>query len=324
MMQTTKEYLDIVHQAIKPMIHHTAVMQSESINEMLGIELFFKCENFQKIGAFKMRGASYFMHELLHSASEKTDSVVTHSSGNHAQAVALAAKKNGLKAYIVMPKDAPQVKVEGVRSYDGEVHFCEPTLEARELTMERIRAEKGAIFIPPFDHPHIILGQATAAKELLEEVDQLDFLLAPVGGGGLLAGSSLAVKAISPSTKVIGCEPELANDAYLSFKSKMWHPSVNPKTLADGLKTSLGKLNYDIILKEVDNILCCSEKEMLEAMQLIWERMKIVVEPSAAVPLACIIKNKPLFKGKKVGLIISGGNIDLSDFYQLLEAKIKA
>ena len=268
-----------------------------------------------------MRGASFFMHELLNSAGEKPTAVVTHSSGNHAQAVALAAKMNDLKAYIVMPKDAPSVKVEGVRSYGGEVHFCEPTLEARESNMERIRAEKGAVFIPPFDHEHIILGQSTAAKELIEDTKALDYILAPVGGGGLLAGSALSAKAFSPQTKVIGCEPEMADDAFQSFKSKKWQPSKNPKTLADGLKTSLGKLNFELILEHVDEILCCSEKQMLEAMQLIWERMKIVVEPSAAVPLACIMANLEKFKEKRIGLIISGGNVDLGDFFKLLDQK---
>jgi threonine dehydratase len=316
-----KETLEKVHQAIQPMIHRTPVMVSNGINELLACEIFFKCENFQKIGAFKMRGASYFMHELLKEKGNKPKAVVTHSSGNHAQAVALAAKLNGLKAYIVMPKDAPKVKVEGVRSYGGEVHFCEPTLEAREANMERIRAEKGAVFIPPFDHEHIILGQATAAKELIEDTNDLDYILAPVGGGGLLAGTALSAKAFSPKTKVIGCEPEMADDAYQSFKSKQWQPSKNPKTLADGLKTSLGKLNFEIIKKEVDDILICSEGEMLCAMQLIWERMKIVVEPSAAVPLACIMANPDMFKGRRIGLILSGGNVDLGDFFDLLHQK---
>ncbi|MAY83786.1 MAG: serine dehydratase [Flavobacteriales bacterium] len=320
-MNSSKANLEKVHESIKDLIHRTPIMRSDGIDELLGCEVLFKCENFQKIGAFKMRGATYFMHELLNTEIERPKAVVTHSSGNHAQAVALAAKMNGLKAYIVMPKDAPKVKVEAVKGYGGEVHFCEPTLEARESNMERIRAENGAVFIPPFDHEHIILGQSTAAKELIEDTDELDYILAPVGGGGLLAGTALTANAFSPKTKVIGCEPEMADDAYQSFKSGKWQPSKNPKTLADGLKTSLGKLNFDIILEHVNDILCCSEKQMLEAMQLIWERMKIVIEPSAAVPLACIMANREMFKGKRVGLIISGGNLDLGDFFKLLDQK---
>lgn len=323
MKSISKQKLDQIQQAIQPMIHHTAILSSESINKILGCELHFKCENFQKIGAFKMRGASYFLHKLLHSHGKKPSCVVTHSSGNHAQAVALAAKMNGLKAYIVMPKDAPKVKVEGVKSYGGEIHFCEPTLASRESTMERIRAEKGAVFIPPFDHEHIILGQATVAKELIEERPDLDYMLAPVGGGGLLAGTALSTKAFSPHTKVIGCEPAMADDAYRSFKSGKWQASNNPKTLADGLKTSLGKLNFKIIKSEVDDIIRCSEGEMICAMQMIWERMKIVVEPSAAVPLACMISKPNIFKGKKVGLIISGGNVELGDLFKLLHANLE-
>jgi len=324
MISSIKNAIQEAHRAIEHLIHRTPVMHSEGINQLLDCQIHFKCENFQKIGAFKMRGASYFMHELLNSGKEKPKAVVTHSSGNHAQAVALAAKLNGLKAFIVMPKDAPKVKVEAVKAYGGEVHFCEPTLAARESNMERIREAENAVFIPPFDHEHIILGQATAAKELFEDVKDLDFLLAPAGGGGLLAGSALSAKILSPKTKVIGCEPEMADDAFRSFKSKTWQPSVNPKTLADGLKTSLGKLNFEIILNEVDDILICSEGEMLRAMQLIWERLKIIVEPSAAVPLACMMKHKDLFQAKKVGLIISGGNVDLNDFYQSKQAKVKA
>jgi len=321
MMNPSKAELERIHQRIKSMIHRTPVLESTGLNELLGAEMYFKCENFQRIGAFKMRGAAYFMHEILNTNGEKIHAVVTHSSGNHAQAVALAAKLNDLKAYIVMPKDAPKVKVAAVRSYGGEVHFCEPNLQARTTMMESIRSEKKAVFIPPFDHEHIILGQATAAKELIEDMANLDYLLAPVGGGGLLAGSALTIKALSPTTEVIGCEPEMADDAYRSFKNKRWQPSETPNTLADGLKTSLGKLNFEIIIKAVDSILCCSEKEMLEAMKLIWERMKIVVEPSAAVPLACILGNREKFKGKRIGVIISGGNVDLGDFFGLLDQK---
>ena len=270
-----------------------------------------------------MRGATHFIQKLLQIKSAEGLKVVTHSSGNHAQAVALAAKQNGIKAFIVMPSNAPKVKVEGVKSYDGEIVFCEPTLEARESIMNEIREREGAIFIPPFDHEDIILGQATAARELFEEIKNLDFLLAPVGGGGLLAGTALSAEAYSPTTKIIGCEPKMADDAFRSFRSGEKFPSTNPQTLADGLKTSLGELNFKIIMDKVDDILICSEESMILAMKLIWERMKIVVEPSAAVPLGCMLKNKDIFQGKRVGIILSGGNVDLEIFFDHLNSLIK-
>lgn len=310
------KHIEKTHLAIEGMIHRTPILSSKAINQLLNCEIFFKCENLQKIGAFKMRGASYFIDQLLKNDHSEQLSVVTHSSGNHAQAVALAAKTNGLKAYIVMPNDAPKVKVEAVRAYAGEIHFCEPTLAARESTMEKIRQEKGSVFIPPFDHQNIVLGQATAAKELFEDHHDLDFLLVPVGGGGLLAGSALAAKAFSSQTKVIGCEPKMADDAYRSFKSGKWQPSEDPRTLADGLKTSLGKLNFELIQQLVDDIICCPEESILKALRLIWERMKIVIEPSAAVPLACMMEDPKRFKNKKVGIIISGGNVDLDAFFK--------
>lgn len=316
--------IERAHQLILPYIHHTPTLTSSSIDKQLNCKLYFKCENLQKIGAFKMRGASHFLLNLLASTDSNDLKVVTHSSGNHAQAVALAAKMNGVKAFIVMPKDAPKVKVEGVKAYGGEIHFCEPNLAARESTMESIREKVGAIFIPPYDHADIIVGQATAAKEMLESEEGFDYILAPVGGGGLLAGTAISAKIYSPNSKVIGCEPKMADDAFQSFQKKEWVPSVNPKTIGDGLKTSLGKLNFEIILKEVDQILCCSEETMVEAMQLIWERMKIVIEPSAAVPLACIMENQELFKGKKIGIIVSGGNVDVNDFFEILSTKIQS
>lgn len=315
--------IEEAHQLIASFIHRTPVLRSTAINEQFQADIYFKAEHLQKIGAFKMRGASHFLQKIMQKKNTQEPlKVVTHSSGNHAQAVALAAKSFGVKAFIVMPKTAPKVKVAGVRSYGGEVIFCEPTLEAREQTMNEIRQRENAIFIPPFDHEDIILGQSTAAKELIEEVAELDYLLAPVGGGGLLAGTALAAKAFSPKTKVIGCEPYLADDAYRSFKSGKWVPSNDPKTLADGLKTSLGKLNSEIISKEVDDILRCTEGNMICAMQLVWERMKQVIEPSAAVPLACLFEDAERFKGKKIGIIISGGNVDLTEFFDHLHSKI--
>jgi len=324
MNQNISSSIEKAHSLIQNDIHRTPVMSSTALNQLLDAEISFKCENLQKIGAFKMRGASHFIHQLLKEKDQNGLKVVTHSSGNHAQAVALAAKRNGIKAFIVMPSNAPKVKVNGVKEYDGEVVFCEPTLAARESNMELIRQKEGAIFIPPYDHEHIILGQATAAKELFEEVETLDYLLAPVGGGGLLAGSSLSAAAFSQNTKVIGCEPIAANDAFESFRSKEWTPSVDPNTLADGLKTSLGKLNFEIILEHVNDIICCSESSMIKAMRMIWERMKIVVEPSAAVPLACMLEHPQIFKGKKVGIILSGGNIDLQNFFDHLNAQISS
>ncbi len=324
MNQSISSSIEEAHRLIEKDIHRTAVLTSDSLNKLLNVELFFKCENFQKIGAFKMRGASHFIHKLAKKHELSGLKVVTHSSGNHAQAVALAAKKKGIKAFIVMPSNAPKVKVEGVKSYGAEIVFCEPTLQAREAEMNKIREREKAVFIPPYDHEDIVLGQATAAKELLEEVVDLEILMAPVGGGGLLAGTALSAKAYSPATIVIGCEPKMADDAYRSFHSGKWVPSTNPKTLADGLKTSLGELNFRLIMENVEDIICCTEEGMINAMQLIWERMKIVVEPSAAVPLACILENEELFRNKKVGIILSGGNVDLNEFFDLLSTKIQS
>lgn len=323
MSLNTSSSIDEAALLIEPFIHKTPIFCSASLNKMFGAELFFKCENLQKIGAFKMRGASHFIQKLLQERSAAGLKVVTHSSGNHAQAVALAAQQNNIKAFIVMPSNAPKVKVEGVKSYGGEIVFCEPTLEARENSMNEIREREGAIFIPPFDHEDIILGQATVAKEVFEDIQNLDYMLAPVGGGGLLAGTALSAKFYSPSTKVIGCEPALVDDAFQSFRTQKWHPSTNAHTLGDGLKTSLGELNFQIILKEVDDMLTCSEKSMITAMQLIWERMKIVIEPSAAVPLACILENKDYFKLKKVAILLSGGNVDLAVFFDHLRSVAK-
>lgn len=317
-MELSGSNIEYAHSRIANSIHRTPVLSSAHLNQLLKAELYFKCENFQKIGAFKMRGASFFIDRLLNE-DEQTKCVVTHSSGNHAQAVALAAKLNSIKAYIVMPENAPKVKVEGVRSYGGKIHFCKPTLEAREAEMEKIRQSKGAVYIPPYDHEHIILGQATAAKEMIDDYPDLDFLLAPVGGGGLLAGTALTAKYFAKEVKVIGCEPKMADDAFRSFQQKSWLPSANPNTLADGLKTSLGQINFKVILEEVQDIICCSESSMIKAMRLIWERMKIIVEPSAAVPLACMMEASERFAGKRVGIIISGGNVDLDQFYKALK-----
>jgi threonine dehydratase len=304
---------DIVEAAerIHPYINRTPVLTSDSLNKMFHAELYFKCENFQKVGAFKSRGACNAVFSLSHEQVKL--GVATHSSGNHAQALARAAKLRGIKAMIVMPENSSKVKVDAVRSYGGLITFCRPTLEARESTLQEVIANTGAIEIHPYDNYKIIAGQATAAKELIEDTPVLDYIIAPVGGGGLLSGTALATHYFSPNTKVLAAEPDQAKDAFLSFYSRNFVPSVNPDTIADGLRTSLGVLTFPIILEHVQDILTVSEADIIESMKLVWERMKIIIETSSAVTLAAI-KNKPgLFKGKKTGIIISGGNVDLND-----------
>lgn len=307
------EYNHIVEakDRISRFIKHTPILSSENINKIAEAELFFKCENFQKVGAFKFRGATNAILQL--SDEQKKNGVATHSSGNHAAALALAARMAGCKAYVVMPENAPKVKIGAVKSYGAEITFCEPTLQAREQTLNEIVERTGATFIHPYNNPMIVAGQGTACIELLEEVNDLEIVMAPVGGGGLLSGTALAAKGINSGIKVFGAEPELANDAYQSFTKKELMPALKPNTIADGLLTSLGKLTYQIILSNVDRIVLAGETEIVSAMRLIWERMKIIVEPSSAVPLAAILQNKAIFKGKKVGIIISGGNVDLSN-----------
>lgn len=278
---------------------------------MTECDVFFKCENLQKVGAFKARGG--FNALLSLSEDERKKGVTAHSSGNHAQAVALAAKTLGIKAYIVMPSTAPTVKKNAVKGYGAEVIECEPTLEARESTVEKIIEEKGAVLVHPFNDYNIIAGQGTAAIELLESQPDLDYIFTPIGGGGLVSGSALVAKYLSPGTKVIGSEPEEADDAYRSFKTGTILPhDTPPKTIADGLLTTLGEKTFEIIKHEVDDVLVVNEQEIIAAMKLMWERMKIVTEPSGAVPLAALIRNKEQFKGQQVGIIISGGNVDLS------------
>lgn len=304
------EQLHEAHQRIKPFINKTPVLKSQSINEMLGINVLFKCENFQKVGAFKYRGATNAVQLL--SDQEASNGVATHSSGNHAAALALAAKTRGIPAYIVMPRTAPEIKKKAVASYGAEITFCEPTLEAREATLKKIVEKTGANFIHPYNRYDIITGQSTAALELLETQPTLDCILAPVGGGGLLSGTALAAKYTNSKIKVYAGEPELANDAYKSFKSGKLMPPNPPKSIADGLLTSLGDKTFDVIQHFVDDIFTVNENEIISAMRVVWERMKIIIEPSSAVPLAVLFKHKSNFKEKKVGIIISGGNVDLS------------
>jgi threonine dehydratase len=297
-------------QRIQQFVHRTPVLTSNSLDRLIGAQLFFKPENLQKIGAFKARGAFNFALQL--NEDERANGLCTHSSGNHAQAVALVALELGIPAYIVMPSTSPNVKVAAVKGYGAEVLFCEPTLAARESNLARVQEKTGAYFIPPYDHEWIITGQATAAKELFEDCKaQLDVVVCPVGGGGLLAGTALSTTFFSPATAVIGAEPEGAADAFRSFKNRTWEPSVEPKTIADGLLTSLGQINFPIIRDHVSDIYVVSDDEIVAAMKLVFQRMKLVVEPSAAVSLAAIIKNKKQFQGKKVGVMLSGGNVDL-------------
>ncbi|MFC2086730.1 pyridoxal-phosphate dependent enzyme [Bacteroidota bacterium] len=299
------------HERIADFIHRTPVFTCQSINKIYKAKLFFKCENFQKVGAFKFRGATNAILSL--NESQCKYGVATHSSGNHAQALSLAARKRNIKAYIVMPVNSKKAKIEAVQTYGGQITFCEPTLDSREKTCEKIVEMTGAAFIHSYNKFEIICGQGTAAKELIEEINDLNAVIAPVGGGGLLSGTSLATKGMNNDIKVYGAEPKMADDAYRSFKSGKFVPSVDPKTIADGLLTSLGSLTFEIILKNVDDIFTVKEESIIDCMRLIWERMKIIVEPSAAVPLAVIHENQEVFKNKRIGIILSGGNLDLSN-----------
>ncbi|HJX71126.1 MAG TPA: pyridoxal-phosphate dependent enzyme [Bacteroidales bacterium] len=297
------------HLRIKKLIHDTPVLTSSGINQLTGSVLYFKCENFQKAGAFKFRGAA----NALFSLDEKSASrgVATHSSGNHAAALALAAGLRGVKCFVVMPHNASKVKVEAVKSYGARVTFCEPTLQSRELTLQKMIDKNGAVFIHPYNNFEVICGQGTAAIEFLREVPDLEMMMTPVGGGGLFSGTLISARAIHPEMKLYGAEPKNADDAYRSFKSKRLMPSVKPDTIADGLLTSLSELTFKIITEKADDIFTVSEDTIIEAMKLIWERMKIVVEPSAAVPLGVVLENKAFFRGRKTGLILSGGNVDV-------------
>ena len=297
------------HERIKPYIHRTPVLTCSALNRMCSAELFFKCENFQKVGAFKTRGATNTVFSL--SDEEASKGVATHSSGNHAAALALAAQRRGIKAYVVMPKNSPVIKQNAVKGYGAEITFCEPTLKAREDTLAKVVERTGAAFVHPYNDYRVIAGQGTAALELLEDVPDLDIVMAPVGGGGLLSGTSISVTSVSPTTEVIAAEPQGADDAYRSFHSGELIPSVNPKTIADGLLTSLCDKTFSIIRKNVKDIVTVSEEGIISAMRNIWERMKIIVEPSAAVTFGAILTNRIEASGKKIGIILSGGNVDL-------------
>jgi len=315
MLQTTKipTFQDVrdAQRRISGFANRTPVLTSQTINKRTGTSVYFKCENFQKVGAFKFRGACNAVFSLPDEDAQK--GVGTHSSGNHAQALALAARLRGIPAYVVMPENAPKVKVEAVKNYGAEVTFCASSLESREQTLEQVLDRTGAVPIHPYNDARIIAGQGTAAVELLEDYPELDIILTPVGGGGLLSGTALAAKSVKSGIQIIGTEPEMADDAFRSFKEGKLLPNYSTQTIADGLRTSLGELPFEIIKKQVDDIVTVSEKSIVNAMRYIWERMNIIIEASCAVPVAALLEGKIKAEDKKTGIIITGGNVDLDN-----------
>ncbi len=309
MPEPTIQEIYAAAERIRPYAHHTPVLTCANLDQRVKAQVFLKCENMQKVGAFKFRGACNAVFSL--SEAEAARGVATHSSGNHAQAIALAARLRGIPAYIVMPNNAPAVKKAAVAGYGGQITFCEPTLEARESSLAGVVRKTGAVEIHPYNNYQVIAGQGTAALELIREIPDLDVVLAPVGGGGLLSGTAIAVSESSPTTRVIAAEPELADDAYRSLRAGLILPSLDPKTMADGLLTSLGDLTFPIIQKRVEQVVTVSEKGILDSMKFIWERAKIVIEPSAAVPLGVLWEQKIDLTGLRIGIILSGGNVDL-------------
>lgn len=317
--EITWKTLNEAHERIRPRIHRTPVLTSTSLDELAGAQLFFKCENLQKTGSFKIRGATNAIFSL--SDEEARRGVVTHSSGNHAAAVACAARWRGINASIVMPKNAPGVKCRAVESYGGKITFCEPNVKSRAETAARIQAETGAVMVHPYDDDRIIAGQATSAKELLEDLPDLEAVLAPVSGGGLLSGTCLGAKGIRPSVRVFGCEPQRADDAYRSLTSGKLQALESSDTIADGLRASLAPRTFAILQRRVDGILLVTEEEIVATMKLLWERMKIVVEPSSAVALAPLLRPTGLQEvalsdrtgglRSRIGVILSGGNVEL-------------
>ncbi|HHY54744.1 MAG TPA: pyridoxal-phosphate dependent enzyme [Chloroflexi bacterium] len=295
---------------IRPYAHRTPVLTCQSLNERVGAQVFMKCENLQKVGAFKFRGACNAVFAL--SEAQAARGVATHSSGNHAQALALAARLRGIPAYIVMPSNAPAVKQAAVAGYGGLITLCEPTQAAREAALAQVVAETGAEVVHPYNDVRVIAGQGTVALELLAEAPDLDVVIAPVGGGGLLSGVALAVKALAPRVRVIAGEPAGADDAFRSLAAGQIMPSVAPNTIADGLLTSLGSLTFPIICQHVEQIVTVSEAAIIDAMRFVWERAKLIVEPSGAVPVAVLWEGKIDLRGLRVGVILSGGNVDLT------------
>jgi threonine dehydratase len=299
----------IAHERIKPYIHRTPVLTSRFINELTGAELFFKCENLQKAGAFKARGASNAVFGL--SDEQAARGVATHSSGNHGTCLSYAAGRRGIPCTVVMPRTAPQAKKDAVKGYGGRVVECEPSTSSREAVFAEVVAESGAEFVHPYNDPRVIAGQGTCSKELVEQVPGLDAVIAPIGGGGMISGTCLTLSNLAPKVKIYAAEPEQADDAMRSFKAGHIIADDAPETVADGLKVPLKDLTWHFVKNHVTDILTASEDEIVEAMKLIWKRLKIVMEPSSAVPLAVILKNPDVFAGKRVGVIITGGNVDL-------------
>ena len=304
-----KKTLIDTRQRISDYVHNTPIFTSHLLDSMTGATLYFKCENFQKMGAFKMRGAVNAILQLT--KEEQARGVVTHSSGNFAQALSLAAKSLGVKAYIVMPDNAPQVKKNAVLGYGGLITTCDSNIQARERAAESIVEERGATFIHPSNNLNVILGNATAAMELLDAHPDLQFIMAPVGGGGLIAGTAVAAHYCSHHCRVVGAEPMEANDAFRSLQSGSIQTNTSADTVADGLRTQLGDINFTMIYQHVERIICVEEEEIMQAMRLLWERLKIVVEPSSAVPFAAVLKEKDFFNNTSIGIILSGGNVDL-------------
>ncbi|UES47465.1 pyridoxal-phosphate dependent enzyme [Roseibium aggregatum] len=305
----TLEDMLVAHERIKPHIHRTPVLTSSFLNELTGAELFFKCENFQKAGAFKVRGASNAVFGLDEETAKA--GVATHSSGNHALSLSYAAGRRGIPCHVVMPRTAPQAKKDAVRGYGGIITECEPSTSSREAVFAEVEARTGAEFVHPYNDPRVIAGQGTCSKELMEQTDGLDAVVAPIGGGGMVSGTCLTLSNLAPEVKIFAAEPEQADDAARSFRAGHIIADDAPETVADGLKVPLKELTWHFVSNHVTDILTASEQEIIDAMRLIWARMKIVMEPSSAVPLATILKNRDVFAGKRVGVIITGGNVDL-------------
>jgi len=307
----TKEDLQNAYDRVKSHIHKTPVLSSSYINKVSGAEVYFKCENFQKGGSYKLRGALNAALSLSEESRQK--GLATHSSGNFAQAVAISAKLLDTQAHIVMPKNAPSIKQQATSDYGAEVYFCEATIQDRKSTLATVISKTGASKLHPSNDVPVIIGQGTCAYELIKEVQDLDYIISPVGGGGVAAGSILACQYFSPNTKVVGAEPENADDAYRSLQAGTIQDSINPNTIADGLRTQLGDNNFPIIKEGIDSIILVSENEIIDAMKMVWNRMKIIIEPSSATTLAAVLKSKAQFENKRVGLIITGGNVDLTN-----------
>ncbi|MEQ8401988.1 MAG: pyridoxal-phosphate dependent enzyme [Roseitalea porphyridii] len=304
-------YDDVVaaHERIAAHVHRTPVLTSTYFNELTGAQLFFKCENFQKAGAFKVRGASNAVFGL--SGEKAENGVATHSSGNHALSLSYAAGRRGIPCHVVMPRTAPEAKKAAVRGYGGIITECEPSTSSREAVFAEVQSATGAEFVHPYNDPRVIAGQGTCSRELNEQVEGLDAVIAPIGGGGMVSGTCLTLSSIAPHVEIYAAEPEQADDAYRSFKAGHIIADDAPQTIADGLKVPLKELTWHFVSNHVTGILTASEQEIIDAMKITWQRMKIVMEPSCAVPLATILKNKEVFAGKRVGVIITGGNVDL-------------